>query len=340
MSDGCLEGVWPHSPQRLLRDMLWLLATPDLVTLAEHLAGRPTPAELGLVSAAQRHAWLAHHADHFRQDESSAVPRQTAARPTRRLPPQRMGHYHERLWHLLLDSAPNTRLLGHNVRITQRRLTLGELDILYRTRQNPAPMHLEVAIKFYLGLPEGPGEQTSQSRWVGLGGLDSLALKCQHLRQHQLPLSCTPPARHLLRHWLAPRDSGEILPALQPRVAMPGVLFYPWHATLPPPDGATPDHRRGLWCYRKDWPALAESYADAPSMAWLEKPHWLAPPLPEPFDALALKTASVMTLIDHYGPQQVMLSHPAHPPLRVMIVPDGWPQQIPLPPYTTTRLSR
>ena len=196
MSDGCLEGVWPHSPQRLLRDMLWLLATPDLVALAEHLAGRPTPAELGLASAAQHHAWLARHADHFRQDESSAVPRQTAARPTRRVPPQRMGHYHERLWHLLLDSAPNTHLLGHNVRITQRRLTLGELDILYRTRQNPAPMHLEVAIKFYLGLPEGPGEQTSQSRWVGPGGLDSLALKCQHLR-HLRDTCCatgSPPA--------------------------------------------------------------------------------------------------------------------------------------------------
>jgi hypothetical protein len=258
-----------------------------------------------------------------------------------------MGHYHERLWHTLLDHAPNTRLLAHNVRITRRRTTLGELDMLYRTRDNPAPVHLEVAIKFYLGMPEGPGASTSQSRWIGPGGLDSLALKCTHLRHHQLPLSTTAPALETLTHWLAPRDIGvadlNVGAQLIQRLAMPGVLYYPWHAALPAPEGATVDHRRGVWCYCRDWPELAARLTEMPRMVWLEKPHWLAPPLPSAFRPAAERLPAIIEKVQAWrSPQQVMLYHPEEQRYeRLFLVPDDWPRQVPLPPaHTTTRLSR
>ena len=329
------EGVSDELHHAVLRDMAWLLATPDLVRLGDY-PGRPSNALLGLDSGQQ--AWFKTLAP-----KVAALDGQLATR---------MGHYHERLWQLLLDNAPHTRLLAHNLRITQRRITLGELDMLYRTRTNPAAVHLEVAIKFYLGLPDGPDEANSQSRWIGPGGLDSLALKCSHLLHHQLPLSRTPGAQASIAHWLAPRDVGETAALSDPltqQLAMPGVLFYPWQANLPPPTGATAEHRRGLWCHQLAWPSVAERYSAALQVAWLAKPHWLAPPLLDAFSHADGQMVKVMEQVNRFGPQQVMLYDPKGEEkhreengqeekgqerqlTRLMVVPDDWPRQVPLPP--------
>lgn len=309
----------------VLRDIAWLIATPDIVELPPPIpcAGRPTMEELGLARTLL--PWL----------RQLGQPPLSALNGSRAM---RMGHYHERLWHTLLNHAPNTRLLARNVRISRKRNTLGELDMLYRTRANPAPVHLEVAIKFYLGLPEGPGAATSQSRWIGPGGLDSLALKCGHLRRHQLPLSTTAPALETLAHWLTPRDIGvsssELGEQLTQRLAMPGVLYYPWHAAMPAPEGATADHRRGTWCYLRDWPALAASVTERPEMAWLEKPHWLAPPLHSAFRPMAEQLPAIFEKVHAWrSPQQVMLYYPQQQRYeRLFLVPDNWPRQVPLPP--------
>lgn len=143
-----LEGVASTHLDVVLRDLAWLAVTPDVVELPPPFpqAGRPSLAELGLDETLDD--WL----------QRLAIP--VMAGNGHRA--SRMGHYHERLWHWLLDRAPNTCLLGHNLRITRKRNTLGELDMLYRRRDDPTPVHLEVAIKFYLGLPDGPGEATDQ----------------------------------------------------------------------------------------------------------------------------------------------------------------------------------
>ncbi|SDN32451.1 DUF1853 family protein [Vreelandella arcis] len=317
-----LEGVDSSRKNAITRDLAWLAITPDVVELPPPFpqAGRLSLAELGLNEGLD--AWL----------DGLSVP--DLARNGRRA--SRMGHYHEQLWHWLLDSAPNTRLLAHNVRITRKRSTLGELDMLYRRCDYPAPVHLEVAIKFYLGLPDGPGEETSHSRWIGPGGLDSLALKCRHLQRHQLPLSTTPEALDVLTHWLAPRDIGPLArplaAQLTQRLAMPGVLFYPWHVAMPPPEGATATHRRGRWCHVGDWPALAATLPDIVQLAWLAKPHWLAPP---PLEAFVPASGSLTALLAmaHQQPQQIMLYNPLEMRTeRLFIVPDSWPRQVPLPP--------
>jgi hypothetical protein len=316
-----LEGVDDTLTAPALRDMAWLLHAPDLVILPGY-AGRPDNRALGFTPHGTLAAWLGHHAASL------------AEQPWGGLHRARMGHYHERLWHYLLDHAPDTRLLARNVRVFQRRNTLGELDMLYRTRRDPAPVHLEVAIKFYLGLPEGPGAAASPSRWIGPGGIDSLARKSAHMARHQLAFSAGTAARQTLRHWLAPRDSGETLPPLRPQFAMPGVLFYPWHATLPAPEGSTPDHHRGLWCYAQDWPALRASLGEIALGAWLPKPCWLAPPPLTHFTPLdeAANTA-LARLEERPVPQQLMVYAPeTRRTRRVFIVPNDWPRQIPLPP--------
>lgn len=237
-----------------LRDMAWLLQAPDLIALPGY-AGRPDCGALGVAEPAVQAAWLGRHAARL------------AGSRWAELRCARMGYYHERLWRYLLNHAPNTRLLARNVRVFQRRQTLGEMDMIYRTCSDPAPVHLEVAIKFYLGVPEGPGTVASPNRWIGPSGIDSLARKSAHMARRQLAFSASAAARRTLRHWLAPRDSGEVLPPLRPQFAMPGVLFYPWHARLPAPAGACRQRARAPLRALVPYPRLA----GAAGIAWRQR---------------------------------------------------------------------
>ena len=167
---------WDSLTHPWVRDLAWLLHAPDLVATA--YAGRPTLAELGLENSACRQAWL----------------RELDMAPERLEPylgecPRRLGLYHERLWHALLDLAPATRLLATNLVLHAHGRTLGELDLLYVDAQG-RPVHLELAIKYYLGLRDGPGDARDPARWIGTTirarpwrSKYSTKIACPHLRR-------------------------------------------------------------------------------------------------------------------------------------------------------------
>ncbi|MFY0988884.1 DUF1853 family protein [Halomonas sp. C05BenzN] len=309
-----------HDP--LVRDLAWLLLAPDLLDMP--WLGRPTRDELGLADDTALAGWL---------DEREATA-EALANHVGTSRHGRMGLYHESLWQFLLATAPDTRLLAHNLRIHRDKVTLGELDLLYRHHRDPTPVHLEVAIKFYLGLPEGPGAPSDQTRWIGPGGADSLAAKREHLHRHQLRLTETREAREAIRALMLPDMSGTSrAPALHRRLAIPGVLFYPWHAPLPPPREATDDHLRGTWLSWCDWRGYRDGLARDTRGAWLRKPHWLALPRP---DALLPLRDLESRLAQHFSrpapPVQIALHHPDTGWRRLFLVDDDWPRQIPLPP--------
>ncbi|RKQ97171.1 hypothetical protein C7446_2591 [Kushneria sinocarnis] len=314
----------------LLRDLAWLIDTPPL--LESRLPGAPARAALGLEDRQQRHRWF----EALAQDLAD-LEQHVGAEPSLRL-----GIYVERLWQIILARAPATRLLAHNLPITRNRRTLGELDLLYEDRERAAPIHLEVAIKFYLGLPEGPGTATAQSRWIGTGGPDSLARKHLHLLTHQTRLGRTAEARDALSEFGAP--------PLRCRMALQGALFYPWQrrtgriddATrlpeltgMPAPAGAHPAHPAGVWLRWRDWPHFVTTL-QLTGVAQLWRPHWLALPGP---DELLFPESLLPELRQaharHALPLQLVVGSDRLAPLRVMLVPDEWPLQIPLPPRRT-----
>jgi hypothetical protein len=308
-----------HHP--LVRDLAWIALAPDLI--ATPWPGRPARGDMGLEEDERLARYL---------DELEANP-QGLERGVGNTVAGRMGHYHERLWQFLLDTAPGTRLLAWNLRIHEGKRTLGELDLLYRQRSDPTPVHLEVAIKFYLGLPEGPGPVYDQARWIGPGGADSLATKREHLDRHQLRLTERPETRLTIRQHIQPRDIGSALEIpIQRQLAMPGVLFYPWQAPLPAPREAASDHLRGHWLHWCDWRRLRDGLAPHTRAAWLVKPHWLALPRDEAFVPLRQVEAR---LAQHFSrpaaPVQIALLSPASR-RRLFVVDDSWPLQIPLPP--------
>ncbi len=307
----------------LTRDLAWLLHAPDL--LATAYPGRPTLDELGLADPQRRSAWLAAF-EHAPDELERCIGPSLVGR---------LGHYHEALWHFLLDRAPNTRLLAHNLTIRSDKRTLGELDLLYATHDDPQPIHLELAIKYYLGLPEGPEDAASQARWVGPGCADSLAIKHRRAMTHQLPLAGHPEAAATLLAYGAP--------PLKQRLGMVGVLFRPWAGTAPPmptPRESAPHALLGEWLTHAQWAGFRHQLDDAGELhgAFLDKPHWLAPP-PES-DLMNLATLSAR-LEQHFTrrhtPRQVMLKHASGHWQRLFVVNGDWPHAIPLPPAGGTR---
>lgn len=309
-----------------VRDLAWLLDAPDLLITA--YSGRPTLAELGLADPACKAAWL----DALERNPAALE----TALDTRRA--CRLGLYHEALWHFLLARAPGTRLLDANLTIHDSRgVTLGELDLLYARSGDGAPIHLELAIKYYLGLPDGPGPRHDAARWIGPGCADSLAIKWQRALAHQLPLAHRPEAAATLGRF----DVVSPSRSLEQRLAILGVLFRPWRqdaSSVALPSEIHADALLGEWLYRRDWPAFCATLARAETVrgAFIEKPHWLAPP---PDHALSSLATLTRRLDAHFAarqvPRQLLLREAGGAFRRLFVVADDWPRTIPLPPRTT-----
>ncbi|MFD1698745.1 DUF1853 family protein [Halopseudomonas phragmitis] len=153
---------------------------------------------------------------------------------------RRLGSYYERLWHMLLELAPDVRLLGHNITLHRQGRTLGELDLLLET-PNGEVLHLELAIKFFLGYPQGVDTSLSSSpasAWWGPDPQDRLDRKLNHMLTHQLPLGVQ----------LDLSDSAW--PRVERSCAwLQGCLFYPAAQPMPRMIHATDTPQTHLWCH-------------------------------------------------------------------------------------------
>lgn len=146
-------------------------------------------------------------------------------------PAGRLGIYYERLWHYLLQQDPDSQLLAHNLPVSEGNRTIGEFDCLFWCNRRKAHIHLELAVKFYLGVPAG-------NYWLGPGGRDRLDAKLQHMVQRQGRLGAHPAAREALAA-LGIEDFDSA-------VDIKGYLFAP-PAGMAPPDGHNPANPLRQW---------------------------------------------------------------------------------------------
>tara|TARA_R110000796_G_scaffold224890_1_gene341187 strand:+ start:296 stop:559 length:264 start_codon:yes stop_codon:yes gene_type:complete len=83
---------------------------------------------------------------------------------------------------------------------------------------------------------------------------------------------------------------------------------------------------------------MAARFPTMPRMVWLEKPHWLAPPLDSAFRPAKEVLPAIIEQVHAWrAPQQVMLRYSEREDNeqryeRLFLVPDNWPRQVPLPP--------
>jgi hypothetical protein len=298
----------PHqlrTPQ--VRDLAWVILSPPMLATTQWPQRHPLSASDWVTQPQALEAFL-----HALDQDNSALLQWLSRSSIRRL-----GLYYERLWQFAITHAPGVEMLAANLPIRAEGQTLGELDMLLRDRDGIH--HVELAIKFYLGLAGADGRDSAH--WFGPGSHDRLDLKLAHLNQHQLPISAREESRQALAALGIESFSAELW--------LGGYLFYPWCDSPQPPEGAHPDHLRGQWLHHKDWPRFA---AQHPSARWQQLPRhaWLGPSrddLPWSSEVFAQR----LQQLEPRSPAQLLVRLTPHPDghweeaQRVFLVPDQWP---------------
>ena len=241
-----------HDPA--VRDLAWLLFSPDLLSTSH--AGAPLACPATTESGRDATlAWLA------------ALDRDTAALHAQVHKPSltRLGFYAEALLEYFLTHGPHARLVAANIPLRTAGLTLGEVDFLLENVRGER-LHWELAVKFYLHIGEGDGADTL-SHYVGPNLQDRFDLKHARLLNHQLGLSA--------------RDEFASLGFEGPwraELFVKGRLFYRddglgLASNTPsntPPELAA-DHLRGWWKTASEWQdSKADGlFASLPRLGWM-----------------------------------------------------------------------
>ena len=97
----------------------------------------------------------------------------------------KLGRYFEVLVTAIFNAHPRFEVLANQLIIRHQTRTLGEVDLLIKDRRNEEIIHLELALKFYLGVP---GSGPAATRFIGAGLHDYLHQKLNRLYHHQLVL--------------------------------------------------------------------------------------------------------------------------------------------------------
>jgi len=230
-------------------------------------------------------------------------------------PQKRLGFYFERLYRVLLEELLGWDTLIQNQQIQSNGRTIGELDFVVHNRLEDRIEHHEIAIKYYLGVPEPGGKDL----WYGPNARDRLDLKTDRLLHQQSQRTQLPEAQALL-------ESAGITGPVTPRIFMPGYLFHPAAADVSVPEYVPANHLRGRWRYLSQI-----SPSEISGWVVLNKPHWIGPwhqsGPPEPG-----KIAAALNTIQRHGVpllfarlQQDVSSGFWQEVDRLFVVPDSWP---------------
>ncbi|MEH6473183.1 MAG: DUF1853 family protein [Halopseudomonas sp.] len=216
----------------------------------------------------------------------------------------RLGIYFETLFGFALTHYLKPAKNFYALAVRHRNRTVGEYDFLVRLQGEPALRHVEVSIKFYLGLPTAD----DHACWTGLNRNDRLTDKRDKMLYQQLRLSRQTAARQQLA------DLGEQIGPCHG--VMMGRLFYPFaKPRLDPPTGAQSNHLRGWWIRQSELKQLIatadrrQAIASATLLVPLQRRQWLAPLSPLEAEQLA-SARQAMTETDQPGMRARLINTP------------------------------
>ena len=240
---------------------------------------------------------------------------------------KRLGIVFERLWQFFISADPQTELIASNLAVYEQARTLGEFDLIYFCHRRNTPIHLELAVKFYLYTPHQNNHPFSC--WLGPDSRDRLDIKVERLLQHQLPLAHTPQGRSALASLGVTEFEQEL--------TIQGVLFYPQDAesrassfqssrsiqaeqTADQDSEISSHHQRGIHYPLNTAPK-------ASNWLCLEKPEWLAATPHELGWAKRNYTEQTAEIARSQRTMMFIESESTEPQRRVFITADSWPHQ-------------
>jgi uncharacterized protein len=187
-----------------VRDLAWVIASPPLVELPQGGCCWPDAAWYR-DQYMHRLAWL-QQLDRAPDELLSLVAKQKD---------RRLGKYFETLWFFWLQHHPGYEVLAHNLQVIIDGVTIGEIDLVLRDIRRNTVIHVELAVKFYLGL----GQLDNPASWHGPHMKDRLDLKLGHMLNRQIAIS----QREDVRRWLLQQGISIDRCA----VIFKGRLYYP-----------------------------------------------------------------------------------------------------------------
>jgi len=270
---------------RAVRDLAWACFSPPLLInhqLAEHSAGIANT--LFSLSDQRRH-WL----ETLDRRPGPLLEFLAAAKS------QRLGLYFERLWQFFLREDTEVELLANNLPVRDGGRTLGEFDCLYFCRRRRLHIHLELAVKYYLGYGSTPpGAAASNTRqWLGPNNRDRLDIKIERLLGHQIRLSESPHAQPSLR------ELG--IDTLSREVEVKGYLFQPDTTALAAPQGFNP---AASLCHWHRFANLAGALNSRASYLVLPRLHWLGPTVADSTEPPLTAAQLLAALERHFAAQR------------------------------------
>lgn len=210
---------------RIVRDLAWVIASPPLIS------GNYNDTH-----------WWSHEdcLNEFGDCLASLIELDKNPTPLiehiEKLKSKRLGLRFESFIAYWIIISPNFELVAQNIQIIEQfkkgNHTHGELDFIIKDIKTKKIIHLEVAVKFYLGT--SPYEDPY--RWFGTNTTDQLGKKTDHLKQHQTQLS-----ESFTEHLRSLGYSIDIKHCI-----LKGRLFYPQEINTEP-KGITSNHLRGRW---------------------------------------------------------------------------------------------
>ncbi|NQX88005.1 MAG: DUF1853 family protein [Halioglobus sp.] len=231
----------------------------------------------------------------------------------------RLGLYFEQLWQFFLAQDPATELIAHNVPVQGEARTLGEFDCLYYCHEERRYVHLELAVKYYLAVPQKTSDGASLQRWVGPNISDRLDCKLAQLLERQIRLSESSAATAVL----------NMLGIANPRreIAFKGCLFQPITGALPP-RGYNRQIPLSDWVTARGLKAYCATI-DLRAFKVLPKRHWLSPHLHtagDVVDSTGLSaTVNERIAAEGYPLMVAALDDHGRERRRFMVVPEHWP---------------
>ncbi|MGH1485954.1 MAG: DUF1853 family protein [Cellvibrionaceae bacterium] len=191
----------------------------------------------------------------------------------------RLGIYFEQLLSYYFEHYPRFELLAKNLQVNGAKRTLGEFDFIVYDKVYKEVIHIEAAVKFYVG-HENYNRTIKKNdplydwhNWIGPNQKDSLAIKMRHLKDHQLALGTTTEGKAALATLI------DIKESMSSRLLVCGRFYLPQHAQITLPQYANTHKYNAFWMSSNDF---IHHFSDKKkSYCLLPRQYWLSPILAE-----------------------------------------------------------
>lgn len=240
--------MWKNFKHKAVRDLAWAIYSEGL--LEDEIA-------INTLTLRKEYVKFKHHLKQLDRDPTSLI----EFLQTNNV--KRLGHYFEQLIFFWLQHSDRYMIFAKNKPlITEKKQTLGEVDLIVKDAIKNIYEHWELAVKYYLAYTT-----KGKTKYIGPNANDYFHLKLQKLKEHQ----CKILESHEGKKFLEELEITNI----KPKLYVKGFLYYHPKQQHIPYENINPKHSKSWWIYLKEAEDFLE---DNQEFAIVHKNQWLGTP--------------------------------------------------------------